>query len=163
MSSLVYLFSARPMITQFIDAIWVNQMINFQTHFTFWYFVRNTSWQLSLLIIHVIQLWLIQKMGKFNSSRPRQHGRNFPDDIFRCIFLNENIWIAIDISLIFVAKGPIDNIPALVQIMAWHRSGNKSLSEPMMINLLRHSASISQPRTCSLYKSCLFHPPWETT
>ena len=37
---------------------------------------------------------------------------------FKCIFLNENIWISIKISLKFVPKGPINNIPALVQIMA---------------------------------------------
>ena len=73
-----------------------------------------------------------------NTLRPRQHDRHFPDDIFRCIFLNENIWIAINISLSFVPKGPIDNIPALVQIMAWRRSGDKPLSEPMMVSLLTH-------------------------
>ena len=27
----------------------------------------------------------------FNTLRPRQNGRHFPDDIFKCIFLNENI------------------------------------------------------------------------
>ena len=73
-----------------------------------------------------------------NTLRPRQHGRHFPDDIFRCILLNENIWIAINISLSFVPKGPIDNIPALVQIMAWRRSGDKPLSGPMMLSLLTH-------------------------
>ena len=36
------------------------------------------------------------------------------DDIFKCIFLNENVWIPIELSLKFVPKGPIDNIPALV-------------------------------------------------
>ena len=30
------------------------------------------------------------------------------------ILLNENVWIPIEISLKFVPKGPIDNIPALV-------------------------------------------------
>ena len=74
----------------------------------------------------------------FNTLRPRQHGRYFPDDSFRCIFLSENIWIAINISLSFVPKGPIDNIPSLVQIMAWRRSGDKPLSEPMMVSLLTH-------------------------
>ena len=34
------------------------------------------------------------------------------------------------ISLEFVPQGPIDNIPALVQ-MNYHRSGDKPLSEPM--------------------------------
>ena len=33
---------------------------------------------------------------------------------------------------------PINNIPALVQIMAWRRSGDKALSEPMMDSLLTH-------------------------
>ena len=32
----------------------------------------------------------------------------------------------------------INNIPALVQIMAWGRSGDKPLSEPMIVNLLSH-------------------------
>ena len=73
-----------------------------------------------------------------NTLRPRQKGRHFPDDIFKCIFFNENIWISIKFSLKFVPKGPINNIPALVQIMAWHRSGNKLLSEPMLVSLLTH-------------------------
>ena len=73
-----------------------------------------------------------------NTLRPRQHGRHFADDIFKCIFLNENVSIAIKISLRFVPKGPINNIPALVQIMAWRRSGDKPLSEPMMVSLPTH-------------------------
>ena len=48
-------------------------------------------------------------------------------------WVNENVWITIKISLKFVAKGSINNILALVQIMAWHRSGDKPLSEPMMV------------------------------
>ena len=36
------------------------------------------------------------------------------DDILKCIFLNENVWVPIEISLKFVPKDPIDNIPALV-------------------------------------------------
>ena len=54
------------------------------------------------------------------------------DDILKCIFFNENIWISIDILLKFIPKGPIDNKSALVQIMVWHQTGGKSLSEPMM-------------------------------
>ena len=73
-----------------------------------------------------------------NSLRPRQNGRHFPDDIFKCIFLNENVGISINISLKFVPKGPVDNIPALGQIMAWRRPGNKPLSEPMMVSLPMH-------------------------
>ena len=57
-------------------------------------------------------------------------------DIFQRIFLNENAWISIEISLMFVPKAPIINIPALVQIMAWRRPGDKPFSGPMMTSLL---------------------------
>ena len=73
-----------------------------------------------------------------NTLRPRQDGRHFPDDIFICIFLNENEWHSIKISLKFVPKVSINNIPALVQIMAWRRPGNKPFSEPMMVVLPTH-------------------------
>ena len=49
-----------------------------------------------------------------NTLRPRQNGRRFADDTFKCIFLNENARISIEISLKFVPKGPINNIPSLV-------------------------------------------------
>ena len=84
-----------------------------------------------------------------NTLRPRQNGRHFPDDIFKCIFLNENAWILIKISLKFVPKGPINKIPTLVQIMAWRRSGDKPLSEPMMVSLLTHI--------------CVTRPQWVNT
>ena len=77
-------------------------------------------------------------LSMFNTLRLRQNGRHFADDIFKCIFLNENIWISINISLKFVPQGPIDKIPSLVQIMAWRRPGDKPLSEPMMVSLLMH-------------------------
>ena len=67
----------------------------------------------------------------FKILRPRQNA-HFPDDIFSCIFLNENVWISIKISLKFVTKGLINNISALVQIMAWHWRADKPLFEPMM-------------------------------
>ena len=54
-----------------------------------------------------------------NTLRQRENGCHFPDNIFKCIFFNENVWISIKISLKFVPKGLINNIPALVQIMAW--------------------------------------------
>ena len=38
----------------------------------------------------------------------------------------------------FVPKGPINNTPALVQIMAWHWPGNKPLSEPNLVRLMMH-------------------------
>ena len=52
--------------------------------------------------------------------------------------MNENEWISIKISLKFVPKGPINNIPALVQIMTWRRPGDKPLSEAMVVSSLMH-------------------------
>ena len=53
----------------------------------------------------------IYRMVHVNSLRPRQNGRHLADDMFKCIFLNENVWIPIAISLKFVPKVPINNIP----------------------------------------------------
>ena len=90
-----------------------------------------------------------------NSLRPRQNGCHFADDIFKCIFLNENIWILIKISLKFVPKGPINNIPALVHIMAWRRPGDKPLFEPMMVWLLTHIC-VTRPQWVKESKQCDF-------
>ena len=76
--------------------------------------------------------------SNINILRPRQNGRLFADDIFKRIFFNENIRISIKISLKFVPKGLINNIPPLVLIMAWRRPGDKPLSEPMMVRSLTH-------------------------
>ena len=73
-----------------------------------------------------------------NTLRSIQNGRHFADDIFKCIFLNENIWFPIKISLKSVPKGQSNNIPALVQIMAWRRPGDKPSSELMMVSLPMH-------------------------
>ena len=55
-----------------------------------------------------------------NTLRPRQNARHFADDIFKCSFVKENVWISIEIPLKFmvgvVLKCPIDNISALFQI-----------------------------------------------
>ena len=46
--------------------------------------------------------------------------------------MNEKFYISIQISLKFVPKGPNDNFAALVQIMAWRRTGDKPLPEPIL-------------------------------
>ena len=85
----------------------------------------------------------------FNTLRPRQNGRHFADDIFKCIFLNEYVWISIKISLKFVPKVRINNIPELVQIVAWRRPGDKPLSESMLVRLPTHI--------------CITRPQWVKT
>ena len=96
-----------------------------------------------------IQLY-ISNPGPFNRLRLRQNGHHFPD-IFKWIFLNENVWISNKISLKFVPKVPINNIQALVQIMAWSRSGDKPLSEPMMDSLLTHIC-VTRPQWVQVVK-----------
>ena len=96
----------------------------------------------ALLTISVIMInptLLVWSVFVFvNTLRPRQNGRRFADDTFKRIFLNENIRNSIKISLKFVRKGPINNNPALVQIMAWRRPGDKPLSAPMLVSFPTH-------------------------
>ena len=80
----------------------------------------------------------VSRCLKVNTLRLRQYGRCFADNVSKCIFLNENVWISLKISLKFVPKVPINSIPALVQILAWRRLGDKPLSEAMMVSLLTH-------------------------
>ena len=53
------------------------------------------------------------------------------DDISKWIFLN-----GIQISLKFVPRSPIDNTPALVQVITWRRTGHKPLPEPKMTQFI---------------------------
>ena len=92
----------------------------------------------TLNIVYVASRPFRSREERVNTLRPIQNGRHFPDDIFKCIFLNGNVWISLIISLNFVPKVRINNIPALVQIMAWRRSGDKPLSKQAMVYLLTH-------------------------
>ena len=81
------------------------------------------------------------------TSRPRQNVCHFEDDGFKCIFMNGNIWISIKISLKFVPKGSVNNIPVLFQIMVWCRVGDNPPSEPMLTRFtdtyIRHWGEMS--------------------
>ena len=90
--------------------------------------------------------------------RPRHNGCHFPDDFLKCIFLNENLWISIKISL---------NIPSLVQIMAWRRSGDKPLSGPIIgwLNYWRIYASPDLTEFDMEFEQekCYLRPGWRCT
>ena len=75
---------------------------------------------------------------RFNTLRPRQDGRHFPDDIFKWIFLNENVQICLRFHWNLFPRFRINKIPPLVQIMAWCQLGDKPLSETMTVSLLTH-------------------------
>ena len=82
---------------------------------------------------------LIFFLPSFNSSPAGQKvAAILADNIFKCIFLTENDKIPIPISMKLVLRIPIDNKTALVQVMVWCRTGDKPLTEPMMVSLLMH-------------------------
>ena len=93
------------------------------------------------LLRHICVKWT----SYINTLTPIQTVRYLPDDIFKDIFLNRKVYISFTISLKFVPKGSINNIPALVQIMAWRRPGDKPLSESMLVSLLTH-VCVTRPR-----------------
>ena len=78
--------------------------------------------------------------------RLKRSGRHFVDNNFKCILLNENICILIQVSFRFVPDPPIYNKPSMVQIMALYRKGRKPLFEAMMTEFtdagMRHSTLI---------------------
>ena len=86
-----------------------------------------------------------------DTLRPRQTGPHVANDMFKCIFLNENVWISIKISPKFVSRGAINNMPTLVQIMAWGRPGNKRLSGSMITGAyMRQSSSMGKKMWVSM-------------
>ena len=115
---------------------------------------KNTTIYKYITLAHVYVI--------LNTLRPRQNGRHFADDTFKRIFANENIRILIEISLKFVPDGPINNIPAFVQIMDWRRPGDKPLSEPIMVCLPTHTC-VTRPQWVNItilsYMYCMF---WES-
>ena len=100
-------------------------------------------------IAGVVPFIAVARCNKFNHPNflllpssplvlPKTNGPLF----LKCIFLNENVHISIKISLNLVPKGTINNIPALVQIMASRRPGGKPLWEPMLVIHRRIYASL---------------------
>ena len=66
----------------------------------------------------------------------------------------KKVLILIKISLKFVLKVPNNNIPALFQMIAWRRPGDKPLSEPMTFTLLMQNASTSELIGCTVGPFC---------
>ena len=84
-----------------------------------------------------------------NKPKPKQYDRHSTDDIFKCISMNENLWIVKKISMkYFVLSGLIDNMAALGQRVAWRRTDNKPLSDAMCVCCtdasMCHTALVSQ-------------------
>ena len=67
------------------------------------------------------------------------------------------MWISIKISLKFVPKGPVNNIPALLQKMPRHRPGDKPVSEAIMVRLLTHICVTRPESNWRIYTSLDFN------
>ena len=80
----------------------------------------NITFIYHVVSVHQLTHWGREKWPTF----PRRHFQMF-EFLFK-------------ISPKFVPKGPINNIPALVRIMAGRRTGDKLLSESMMVKLPTH-------------------------
>ena len=65
---------------------------------------------------HILKLSCVGKDGVhiIQDIEAETNGRHFADDILKCISFNEIVGVSITISLKFVPKGPINNIPSLV-------------------------------------------------
>ena len=67
---------------------------------------------------------LLSRPQCVNTMRPRQNGRHFTDNLFKCIFMNEKVNWSLFLRL---------------KLTIFHRwPGDKPLSEPMMVRLPRH-------------------------
>ena len=69
---------------------------------------------LGLKLIYVSKSFPVVCNTKNTATQSWTNGSHFGDEISKWIFLNENYCILIEISLKFVAEGPIDNESALV-------------------------------------------------
>ena len=113
---------------------------------------------------------LCEGTGEFPSQRPV----TWSFDVFFGLRLNKRLskqstlsnaysWMKIyEFRLIlllkFVLKGPIHNIPTLLQIMACRRPGDKPLSEPLTVSLLAHIC-ITLPQWVKTpeYRPCMYN------
>ena len=139
--------------------------ISYVGHNPSWSSNHNLPWEMIILLVWLISVCIVvaqlSDMHDFtsrlmvalwiNTLRPRQNGRHFADEVFKCFFLNENVQISLKISLKFVPKGPINNIPALVHIMPWCRPGDMPLGEPVMVSLLTHIC-VTRPQWVNTWK-----------
>ena len=101
--------------------------MNCSKHWTSCIF-QSKIWALFIIFQNLTEVWCYLT----------HWGRNKMDAISQTTFSSAFPWMKMFEFRLKVPKGPITNIPALVQIMAWRRPGDKPLSEPMMVRLPTH-------------------------
>ena len=129
----------------FLDILtWLVEICDQDTNWFLYYFYSRWSY-----LRTTCGLLILCHRKYISLMRMRQNGCHFGDDFYKCIFLNENVWIFMKISLKFVPKYPINNISALVQIMARCLRSDKPFSESVMVSFLMHI--------------CVTRPQWVNT
>ena len=106
--------------------------------FSYDYVNKGTACKQNTSAVIIYQSAYCSVISDVNTLTPHSLTPHFEDDIFKWIFVNENVCISIGISLKIVAMGRIDKMPALIEKMAWRRKANKPLSEPRVNSLSTH-------------------------
>ena len=102
------------------------------------------------------QIYICHHMSSSGCNVLTHWGRDKMAAISQTTFSSAFSWMGMfKFRLRFVPKGPIDNIPALVQIIAWHWPCDKPLSEPMMVSLLTHIC-VTRPWRVNVKSWCCF-------
>ena len=109
--------------------------------------------QLNLMTMTKQCAYFMGYIACFKILKLRQNGSHFAYDYFKSIFSNENVWSSFETSLKYVPKHQNNNIPTLIQIMAWCWPGDKPLVEPMMVTLLMHICVTRPQRVGTLQPS----------
>ena len=91
-----------------------------------------------------------------NTLWQRQNGRDFANNIIKCIFVNENAHILIKFHWSLFPRVKINNIPALVQIMAWRPPGeNHYLNQYCLVYWCIYVSLGLKELNSNLVKFCL--------
>ena len=73
-----------------LNTIWVCQVL-------IWFYWNGIN---SAVYLALIFKYKLSEHYTIETLRPRQDARHFADDVFKCIFLNDSVWISLKISLI---------------------------------------------------------------
>ena len=87
---------------------------------------HHAAWMRSCVLFNSSSQWWCLCRLYLNQSPPGQNGHHFPNDIFKDISWMKFLYLE------SILKIPINNILTLLQIMAWRRSDDKPVSEPML-------------------------------
>ena len=139
-----------------IRNLW-RHLYHYNQHCAWWLQKSNYSWSISVQ-------WWVSSCPVYIWGRYLTHwGRDKMAGISQTTLSNSFSWMKmlefrfkLHWSLLFCLC-PINNIPALAQVMAWRRPGYKPLSEPMMVRLRTHICVTRPQWVESLLPTCHQH------